>query len=81
MTELLGKQQKMKYFQQAKDGKYTRLCKSEASLENEYQKQVDRMQALSAIVDRLNQEYPHTQPTLRRVTLQLSTRTAEDESV
>ncbi|XP_052261678.1 coiled-coil domain-containing protein 40-like isoform X2 [Dreissena polymorpha] len=81
MTELLSRQQKMKYYQQAKDGKYTRLCKSEASLESEYQKQVDRMQALSAIVDRLNQEYPHVQPTLRRVTVNLSSKTTEDESV
>lgn len=81
MTELLGKQQKMKYFQQAKDGKYMRLCKSEASLESEYQKQVDRTQALGAIVDRLNQEYPHTQPTLRRVTVNISSKSVGDESV
>lgn len=81
MTELLSRQQKMKYYQQAKEGKYNRLCKSEASLESEYQKQVDRMQSLSAIVDRLNQEYPHTQPTLRRVTVNLSSKTADDQSV
>ncbi|KAK3091997.1 hypothetical protein FSP39_024328 [Pinctada imbricata] len=74
LTELLGKQQKSKYFQQAKDGKYVMLCKSESSLENEHTKQVDRMQALSAIVDRLNQEFPHIQPALRKVTLALSTR-------
>ncbi|XP_021370653.1 coiled-coil domain-containing protein 40-like isoform X2 [Mizuhopecten yessoensis] len=74
MTEILEKQQKTKYFQQAKDGKYTMLCKSESSLENESTKQVDRMQALSAIVDRLNQEYPHVQPAMRRVTLALSAR-------
>lgn len=77
LTELLGKQQKSKYFQQAKDGKYTMLCKSESSLENESTKQVDRMQALSAIVDRLNQEFPHVQPALRRVNLALSTRTEQ----
>lgn len=77
MSELLGKQQKAKYFQQAKDGKYTMLCKSESSLENESSKQVDRMQALSAIVDRLNQEFPHVQPALRRVNLALSTRTEQ----
>uniref|UniRef100_A0A8W8IK10 Uncharacterized protein n=4 Tax=Magallana TaxID=2171616 RepID=A0A8W8IK10_MAGGI len=77
MSELLGKQQKAKYFQQAKDGKYTMLCKSESSLENESTKQVDRMQALSAIVDRLNQEFPHVQPALRRVNLALSTRTEQ----
>lgn len=81
MTELVSKQQKMKYYQQAKEGKYTRICKSEASLESEYQKQVDRMQTLSAIVDRLNQEYPHAQTTLRRVTVNLSTKTVGDESV
>lgn len=81
MTELVSKQQKMKYYQQAKEGKYTRICKSEASLESEYQKQVDRMQTLSAIVDRLNQEYPHAQTTLRRVTVNLSSKTVGDESV
>ncbi|XP_069123768.1 coiled-coil domain-containing protein 40-like [Argopecten irradians] len=79
MTEILEKQQKTKYFQQAKDGKYTMLCKSESSLENESTKQVDRMQALSAIVDRLNQEFPHVQPAMRRVTLALSARTESNE--
>ncbi|KAK3598746.1 hypothetical protein CHS0354_028798 [Potamilus streckersoni] len=74
LTDLSYKQQKMKYFQQVRDGKYVRLCKSSASLENEYQKQVDRMQALSTIVDRLNQEFSHAQPALRRATLLLSTR-------
>ncbi|XP_071132695.1 coiled-coil domain-containing protein 40-like [Mytilus edulis] len=74
MTELLGKQQKMKYFQQAKDGKYTMLCKSDSTLETENSKQVDRLQTLSAIVDKLNQEFPHVQPALRKVTLALSSR-------
>ncbi len=74
MTDLLGKQQKYKYYQQVKDGKYTMLCKSEASLETEHNKQVDRMQALSTIVDRLNQEFPHVQPALRKVTIALSSR-------
>ena len=80
MTELLGKQQKMKYYQQVKDNKYMMLCKSESSLETEGNKQVDRMQALSAIVDRLNQEFPHVQPALRKVSLALATRadTGED---
>ncbi|XP_060084117.1 coiled-coil domain-containing protein 40-like [Ylistrum balloti] len=79
MTEILEKQQKTKYFQQAKDGKYTMLCKSESSLENESTKQVDRMQALSAIVDRLNQEFPHVQPAMRRVSLALSARAESNE--
>ena len=71
----------MKYYQQAKDGKYVRICKSDASLEAEYQKQMDRMQTLGNIVDRLNQEYPHAQPALRRVTINLSSKTGNDETV
>ena len=74
MADLLAKQQKAKYFQQVKDGRYTRLCKSDAALEQEMTKQTDRMQTLSAIVDRLNQEFPHVQPALRKVTLSLGTR-------
>ncbi|KAL5019139.1 hypothetical protein ScPMuIL_004861 [Solemya velum] len=82
LADLVSRQRRVKYFQQAKDGKYTMLCRSETSLESEHTKQVDRMQALSAIVDRLNQEFPHIQPALRRVTLALSARTmpAEDET-
>ncbi|XP_046567885.1 coiled-coil domain-containing protein 40-like [Haliotis rubra] len=74
MKDLVGKQQKHKYYQQVKDGKYTMLCKSESSLETEHSKQIDRMQALSTIVDRLNQEFPHVQPALRNVTIALSSR-------
>ncbi|XP_046379305.2 coiled-coil domain-containing protein 40-like isoform X2 [Haliotis rufescens] len=74
MKDLVAKQQKHKYYQQVKDGKYTMLCKSESSLETEHNKQIDRMQALSTIVDRLNQEFPHVQPALRNVTIALSSR-------
>jgi len=69
----------MKYYQQVKDGKYSMLCKSESSLETEQNKQVDRMQALSAIVDRLNQEFPHSQLALRKVSLALSARAGAGE--
>ena len=79
LTELLSRQQKAKYYQQLKEGKYTRLVKSDTALDSELSKQVDRMQTLSAIVDRLNQEFPHVQPALRRVTLSLSLRAAPDD--
>lgn len=55
------------------------LCRSESSLATEHDKQVDRLQALSAIVDRLNQEYPHVQPGLRKVTLSLGARAGQSE--
>jgi len=78
MQDLLNKQQKTKYYQQAKDGRYSRLCKNTAALDTELEKQVDRMQTMSAIVDRINQEYPHVQPALRRVTLTLQSHTGPD---
>ncbi|XP_076453125.1 coiled-coil domain-containing protein 40-like [Babylonia areolata] len=74
MTELVSKQQRMKYFQQAKEGRYTMLCRTDSAAQAELDKQEQRTQALSAILDRLNQEFPHTQPTLRRPTLSLSSR-------
>ncbi len=79
MADLLAKQQRSKYYHQVKDKKYTRFCKTEAALENERQKQVDRMQAVLAIVDRLTQEYPHVQPALRKVTLAYGSRALPPE--
>ena len=77
MSDLLIRQQKAKYYQQVKDKKYVRLCKSATSLENEREKQVDRTQTLAAIVDRLNQEYPHAQPALHNATNALNARTVQ----
>ena len=71
MSDLLSNQQRSKYFQQVKDNKYTRICKSDAALDQELEKQVNRMQTLNAIVDRLNKDYPHAQPALNKVTLAL----------
>ncbi|XP_041363110.1 coiled-coil domain-containing protein 40-like [Gigantopelta aegis] len=82
LSDLLSRQQKMKYYIQVKDGKYTMLCKTDTSLDTEYSKQIDRMQTLSTIVDRLNQEFPHAQPALRRVTMALASHsvTADDQT-
>ena len=77
MAELISRQQKSKYYQQVKDKKYTRLCKSATSLETEREKQVDRTQTLAAIVDRLNQQYPHAQTALYKVTTALSARSIQ----
>ncbi|KAK3796467.1 hypothetical protein RRG08_009244 [Elysia crispata] len=79
LQELLAKQQKMKYYQQAKEGKYTMLCKTPAALELEVNRQSDRMQALSAIVDRLNSEFPHAQQALRKATMTIASRTGDPD--
>ncbi|XP_033121483.1 coiled-coil domain-containing protein 40-like [Anneissia japonica] len=79
MTDILARQQKSKYYQANKDGKYTLLCKTESALETETQKQTDRVHTLSTIIDRLNQEFPHAQPSLRKITLSLSSRVGGEE--
>ena len=62
-----------------KSGKYTRICKTPSSLDTEKQKQVDRYQSLSTIVDRLNSEYPEIQTSLRKVTLLLGSQEQNTE--
>ena len=79
MMDLLSRQQKSKYYQQVKDGKYTRLCKSDAALETELEKQTERIHTLAMIIDRLNQEFPHAQPTLRKVALALNSRLSGED--
>jgi hypothetical protein len=79
LTDLLAKQQRVKYYQALKDGKYTALCKTEAALEAETEKQTERMHTMATIVDRLNREYPHLQPAMRKVMLLLSSRGVGEE--
>ena len=74
LSDLLARQQRSKYYQQLKDKKYTRLCKSDANLTAEEGKQTERMQAISAIADRIIQDYPHVQPSLRKVALTYGSR-------
>ena len=79
MAELLARQQKAKYYQQVKDGRYRRLCRTDAALDSELQKQIDRMQNMTAILERLSQEYPHVQPGLRKVMLVFGSRSTSIE--
>uniref|UniRef100_A0A0B7A0L2 Coiled-coil domain-containing protein 40 n=1 Tax=Arion vulgaris TaxID=1028688 RepID=A0A0B7A0L2_9EUPU len=79
LSELLARQQKMKYYQQVKEGKYVMLCRTPAAIEQETQKQENRLQALTAIVDRLNSEFPHAQQALRKATVALAWRAAPQE--
>ncbi|KAK3733202.1 hypothetical protein QZH41_019682 [Actinostola sp. cb2023] len=74
LADIVAKQQKVKYYTQLKEGRYTALCKTPESLETEMQKQRDRLQSLMTIVDKLNQEFPHAQQALRKVALSLSQR-------
>ena len=79
MADLLALQQKSKNFEALKNGKYVMLCKTEAGLNAESQKQTDKFHKLTSIVDRLNNEHPHLQPALRKVTLSLGSRGLQED--
>jgi len=72
LNDIINKQQRAKYYTSVVAGKYTSYCKSSASLQSEKEKQGDKFQSLSTIIDRLNSEYPEMQTNLRNVTLLLS---------
>jgi len=80
LADIVVKQQKLKYYSQLKSGRYTPLCKTPETLENELQKQRARLQSLMTIVDRLNQEFPQAQPALRKITLSLGYRGMPEEA-
>lgn len=68
---LVAEQQKSKYFQQVKEDKYKFLYKKKLSRHTEFKKQVNQIQALLAIVEQMNQEYPRLQFSLAKVALTL----------
>ncbi|XP_025098485.1 coiled-coil domain-containing protein 40-like isoform X2 [Pomacea canaliculata] len=79
LMDLLTKQQRMKYLQQVKEGRYTPICRTESAMQIEQGKQEGRLHALNAIVDRLNQEFPYAQLSLRLATWALSSRIVAGE--
>ena len=44
------------------------LCKTHEGLDSEWQHQNEKIQSLNTLIDRLNQEFPYTQGSLRKVT-------------
>ncbi|XP_043924009.1 coiled-coil domain-containing protein 40 [Protopterus annectens] len=77
LSQIVAYQTRLKHLQAVKDEKYTPLCKTEQALENEKQKQEDRIHIVSSIMDRIQQEYPQYQGTLRQVSLVLASRLRE----
>lgn len=69
--EIVEHQTKYKHLQAFKNGKYTRLCKTDEALNAESQKQEDKMHHTMSILDKLSQEYPQAQQDLRRVIVTL----------
>lgn len=68
LLNLVQRQQKAKFYQQMKDGKYVRVCRTDSARQTERARQEERMQSTLAIVDRLTNDLPNLHPALQRVT-------------
>ena len=73
------KQQRIKYYDSLKHGKYVMLFKQEAANEQEMAKQMDRLRSLGTIVSKLSDEYPNLQTTMRNVELSIQNRLNQEE--
>ncbi|XP_020856436.1 coiled-coil domain-containing protein 40 [Phascolarctos cinereus] len=71
-TELVMLQNRVKYLQAAKEGKYVCLFRSKQSLQNERQKQEARMNLICSILDHVKKEYPHFQAALQKLSQAMS---------
>lgn len=67
--DIIGKQQRGKYYASLKVGKYSRLCKTPSALENEKEKQSERLHSISSLVDRMTVEYPELQTAFQDITV------------
>merc|ERR1712183_972717 len=67
LNEIIAKQTKVKHLMSLKEGKYTKLCKTEPALKAEIDKQENRYHHTINILDRVGQEFPHSRQALRRV--------------
>lgn len=79
MDDLLMKQRRIKYYDQLKQSKYTLLCKQEAQIETELNKQLDRLRSLSTVVGKLSEEYPNLQTIIRKVDSSIQLRLNQEE--
>ena len=81
MTDLLSSQAKVKYLNAAKDGKYKMVCKSQESREAEWQRQVEKLRSIQAIVERLEEDYPASESQLKPLSLSLKSKVAQGTKV
>ncbi len=77
--DLLTKQDKIKFYNSLKDGKYKMSNRTEIGIEQEVNKQVDKLRSLNAIINKLTEEYPNLQAIIRRVELSIQSRLNQEE--
>ncbi|KAJ7315884.1 hypothetical protein JRQ81_002046 [Phrynocephalus forsythii] len=74
LSDIVAYQSRMKHLQAVKEGRYNPLCRSEIMIRIEQQKLEERLNAISAILHQVGQEYPHHQRTLQRLIQILNSR-------
>jgi uncharacterized protein YdcH (DUF465 family) len=74
-----GSQQHYKFYNSLKDGKYKMSNRTEIGIEQEVNKQVDKLRSLNAIINKLTEEYPNLQAIIRRVELSIQSRLNQEE--
>ncbi len=78
MTELFSHQSKVKYLTAAKENKYKLLSKGKESCEEEWQRQLMKLQSLQVIVERLEEDFPSCGGQLRNISLSIKSQLANN---
>jgi hypothetical protein len=79
MDELLLKQERVKFYDQLKSGKYRFSNRSDVAIESDILKQLDKLRSLNTIINKLNEEYPNLQTVIRRIELSVQNRLNQEE--
>lgn len=79
MDELLMKQERVKFYDQLKSGKYRFSNRSDVAIESDILKQLDKLRSLNTIINKLNEEYPNLQTVIRRIELSVQNRLNQEE--
>jgi hypothetical protein len=79
MDELLLKQERVKFYDQLKSGKYRFSNRSDVAIESDILKQLDKLRSLNTIINKLNVEYPNLQTVIRRIELSVQNRLNQEE--
>jgi len=76
-TDLHNQQNKVKYYNAVKEGKYTMICRNDQERQHQLQKQRTKLQSLVSIVNKLHEDFPQARASLKKVILTLGSRDPE----
>ena len=68
MAEFVSGQARYKQLVAVREGRYRMLAKSKAAREAERERQLEKLQSLQAVVNKLHTDFPDTQEDLKTVT-------------